>query len=82
MLSFGIPGWVAISVGVFFPTNLVFLVVYQCQTHISIPAKVLTLLFIDMGPKGSEKSIIVQWNKVQGMWICFEFYVNYCKPDY
>lgn len=44
-------------------------------------AKVVTLLFIDMGPKGSEKSIIVQWNKVQGMWICFEFYVNYCKPD-
>lgn len=42
-------------------------------------AKVVTLLFIDMGPKGSEKSIIVQWNKVQGMWICFEFYVN--KPD-
>lgn len=42
-------------------------------------AKIVTLLFIDMGPKGSEKSIIVQWNKVQGMWICVEFYVNFCS---
>lgn len=32
----------------------------------------LVLIELDMGSEDSEQHIIVQWSKVQGMWISFE----------